>query len=348
MTKTTKFYDGTKLLSMLDINGERPEIYICTTNRSAGKTTYYNRWAVKKFLDKGEKFYILNRFEYELKDAAERFFNSIHMMFFPDHFMDSERRQNGAYYELYLDNNPCGYSIALNKADAIKKCSHLLCDGERMIFDEFQSETDHYCPKEIDKFQSIHQSLARGFGKQSRYLPVYMIANFVTLLNPYYVNMGITDRLQTETRYLKGDGYVLEQDVNESAVQAQKESAFNRAFGKSNYQLYSNEKIYLNDNYAFIDKPKSIGKYIVTLKFHDKHYAIREYRDEGIIYCDDKPDMTFPTKIAITTESHDINYVMLTQNDILISTLRFYFQKGCFRFKNLLCKQCVLTMLSYI
>lgn len=32
-----KFYDGTKLMSMKDINGNTPEIFICTSNRSAGK-----------------------------------------------------------------------------------------------------------------------------------------------------------------------------------------------------------------------------------------------------------------------------------------------------------------------
>ena len=29
------YYDGTKLLSLKDINGNTPELYICTSNRSA-------------------------------------------------------------------------------------------------------------------------------------------------------------------------------------------------------------------------------------------------------------------------------------------------------------------------
>ena len=50
------FYDGTKLLSMTDLNGDKPEIYICTSNRSAGKTTWFNRYAVKKFVkEKNER-----------------------------------------------------------------------------------------------------------------------------------------------------------------------------------------------------------------------------------------------------------------------------------------------------
>ena len=41
-----QYYDGTKLLSMLDINGKRPEIYMTTTNRTGGKTTYFGRLLV--------------------------------------------------------------------------------------------------------------------------------------------------------------------------------------------------------------------------------------------------------------------------------------------------------------
>ena len=43
------YYDGTKLLSLKDINGNVPEIYICTTNRTGGKTTYFGRLVVISF-----------------------------------------------------------------------------------------------------------------------------------------------------------------------------------------------------------------------------------------------------------------------------------------------------------
>ena len=77
----TKYYDGTKLLSMLDINGRKPEIFICTTNRTGGKTTYFSRLMVNRFLDRGEKFAILYRFNYELDDCADKFFKDIGKLF---------------------------------------------------------------------------------------------------------------------------------------------------------------------------------------------------------------------------------------------------------------------------
>ena len=55
---------------------------------------------------------------------------------------------------------------------------------------------------------------------------------------------------------------------------------------------------------------------------------------------------TFPKKFAITTEDHQINYVMIKNNDLFFSVLKDLFKKGCFRFKNLKCKNAILKALS--
>lgn len=343
----SKYYDGTKLLSLKDINGMTPEIYICTTNRSGGKTTYFGRMLVNRFLKNKEKFGLLYRYSYELDNCADKFFKDIGNLFFPNYTMTSVKRSKGIYHELFLNKVPCGYAIAINSADQIKKNSHLFSDIKSLIFDEFQSETNHYCPNEVKKFLSIHTSIARGNNEQVRYLPVYMIANPVTILNPYYIELGITDRIKMDTKYLKGDGFVLEQGYVKTASEAQKESGFNRAFKNSQYVLYSAECVYLNDNHAFIEKPQGKNRYVVTLRYEGKEYAIREYDEYGIVYCDDRVDKTFPVKIAVSTEDHQINYVMLRRNNVLFSNLRYLFEKGCFRFKDLRCKDVILKALSY-
>lgn len=343
----TKYYDGTKLLSMLDINGNKPELYLCTTNRTGGKTTYFNRLCVNRFFDKGEKFAVLYRYNYELDDISDKFYKDIARLFFPNTEMTSKRRASGIFHELFINDVSCGYGISLNSADQLKKYSHLLSDVNRIVFDEFQSETNHYCVDEIRKFISVHTSIARGNGKQIRYVPVYMLSNPVSIINPYYVEMNISTRLHHDTKFLKGDGFVLEQGFVQTASEAQKESGFNRAFAKNDYVAYSSECVYLNDNSAFIEKPSGVGKYLATLRYENKDYALREYLDSGVIYCDDKPDKTYKNKITVTTADHQINYVMLKRNDFFISSMRFFFEKGCFRFKDLKCKEVVLKALSY-
>lgn len=341
------YYDGTKLLSLTDLDGKQPEILMVTTNRTGGKTTYFGRLCVNKFKKGQGKFALLYRYNYELDDCADKFFKDLSTLFFSGSVMESKRKASGIFHELFLDGESCGYALSLNSADQLKKYSHLFSDVNRMIFDEFQSESNHYCSDEIKKFISIHTSIARGQGEQVRYVPVYMLSNPVSLINPYYVELGISNRLRDNTKFLRGHGFILEQGFIDSASIAQKESGFNKAFSKNSYVAYSSECVYLNDNKAFIEKPNGIGRYLCTIKYNGTDFGVREFADSGFIYVDDRPDTSYKYKITVTTSDHEINYVMLKRNDMFLTNLRFYFEKGCFRFKDLRCKEAILKALSY-
>ncbi len=348
----SKYYDGTKLLSMKDLKGSTPEIYIIESNRTDGKTTFWNRYVTNRFIKHGEKFALLYRYDYELSDVSDKFFKDIQGLFFPDYVMSAKSGGKGKYYNLFLkhgeeEEEHCGYAIALNNANYIKNNSHLFSDVARILMDEFQSEDNRYCDREIIKFRSIHTSIARGKNKQVRYVPVIMLSNCVSILNPYYIKLGITDRLREDTKFLRGNGFVLEHHFNESASKAQAETGFNRAFADDEYTGYSLQNVYLNDNKTFISKVDGKCRYICTLRYLGCDYAIREYAEKGIVYCDDSADKTYPVRISITTDDHDINYVMLRRNDFLLSNLRYLFEHGCFRFKNLSCKDAVLNALKY-
>lgn len=356
--ENSKFYDGTKLLSMLDLDGNKPEIYMCTSNRSAGKTTYFGRMLVNRYLKTGSKFCLVYRFNYELDGVADKFFKDIQTLFFPEWNMISKRMANGIFHSLLIapkdtdekDSSAwkaCGYAITLNSADQLKKYSHFFSDVDSMMFDEFQSETNHYCPNEITKFVSIHTSIARGGGNQVRYVPVYMVSNPVSIINPYYVELGISERLQSNTKFLKGNGFVLEQGFNEAVSELQKLSPFNRAFSQNKYTSYAAEGVYLNDNLSFVERPTGSSRYLATIRYEGKDYALRSYDTEGIIYCDTHDDSTFTYRIAVTTDDHRVNYVMLARNDQFISDMRYFFERGCFRFRDLKCKEAVMKLISY-
>lgn len=341
------YYDGTKLLSLKDINNKTPEIFICTSNRTAGKTTYFNRLVVNRFIKYNKKFMLLYRFNYELDNIDEKFFKDIKELFFPKLEMTTKRWARGVYIELFINKKSCGYAVSINSADQIKKYSHIFNDVTSILFDEFQSESNTYCSNEIEKFFSIHTSVARGQGKQVRYVPVYMISNLVSLLNPYYSVLNISSRLNKNVKFLRGDGFVLEQGFNNSASKAQEESAFNRAFASTKYAKFTAETVYLNDNDSFIENLSGQNKYICTIRYNGTDFAIREYAYSGFMYCDKNVDRTFPTKICTTVNDHDINYVMLKNNSFMISNLRYLFEHGCFRFKDLSCKEALINTISY-
>ncbi|MEE1020534.1 MAG: phage DNA encapsidation protein [Bacteroidales bacterium] len=342
-----RYYDGAKLLSLKDINGEKPEIYISIGNRSGGKTTYYNRMLVNRFKKKGEKFLLLYRWNYELTDIANKFFGDIGKIFFKDDVMKDKVLAKGKYCELYLNDELCGYAVSLNSANAVKKLSHVFNEVTSILFDEFMSEDGMYCPNEIEKFQSIHVSVSRGNGQPVRYVPVYLISNAVTLLNPYFETLGISARLQENTKFLRGEGYVLECFYNEEVKTAQSQSAFNRAFSKSKYQNYSMTNIYLNDNITFIENVEGETEYVCTIAYKGNEYAIRKSIKLGILYCDKRIDKTYPVRISATTDDFQMNYVMLESYKVLIQQLRMVFNRGAFRFKDLSCKECIMSIIAY-
>lgn len=341
------FYDGTKLLSLTDLNGQQPELYLTTGNRSIGKTTWFNRYAVKRFKEKHKKFCLVYRWNYELSDCADKFFKDIQRLFFPTDIMTDKRRANGIFVELFLNEESCGYCVTLNNADSLKKFSHLLSDVEMMIFDEFQSENNRYCPNEINKLLSIHTSIARGQGQQVRRVPVYMLSNKVSLVNPYFLSLGISDRLKDDTKYLRGDGYVLEQTFMENVADIQLASGFNKAFKNENYVAYSAMNIYLNDSNAFIDKPSGACRYVATLKNNEKLYSIKYYYEAGLYYMDKSVDEDFKTKIAFDAGSHDNDFIMVGTTSSYVMMLRSMFEKGLMRFKNQECKSAFFEMLKY-
>ena len=341
------YYDGTKLLSLTDINGNKPEIYMTTTNRSAGKTTYFGRLAIRRFLRNKSKFCLLYRFSYELTDCADKFFRDLQKLFFSNYEMTEKRRANGIFVELFLNDESCGYCIALNYADQLKRFSHLLSDVDMIIFDEFQSETNHYCPNEINKFLSIHTSLARGNGEQVRYLPVYMISNAVTLINPYYLSMHISERLQNETKYLKGDGFVLEQGFYQDVANAQIGSAFNRAFSGEKYLDYASQNIYLNDNSCLIDKPKGRNRYICTIKWCDKMFSLKNFIDDNIYYIDTSYDESCSQRITISAKEQDVGFRYVGAGSIYMDVIRKVFKAGNLRFRNQECKALAFELMKY-
>lgn len=349
----SSFYDGSKLLSLKDAERKTPEIYICTSNRSAGKTTYFSSKMVKDFLKNGKKFCLVYRYAYECNNVADKFFNDIGQLFFPEYIMIQEPGEKDTFVYLYLQlrNDPeskvlCGYCVALNKATALKKLSHLIqCDV--MYFDEFQPEDGQYAPNEISKFQSVHTSLARGQGKQVKYLPVILVSNYVSVLNPYYSALGITSRLQDKTNFLRGRGWVLEQGFNASASNAQKLSAFNRAFEDSDYTKYASERFYLNDDNSLISKIEGNNEYIMTFRFEKKDYAIRNYYTLGLIYVSKNVDMSNTSRYAVTSDDMNESTKLIKGNSFLLGRLRALFDEGAFRFYDLECKNALFNLISY-
>lgn len=345
------YYNGYNLLSKLDRNGEKPEIYISTSNRSAGKTMFHNGNRVHKFLQNGEKTLLLYRNKYESENCAETFFHEIGKTFFPMLVMKQETIVPKVLWRLSigykLDETgdsfeTFGYSTALSASGQIKKCSHLANDVDCILMDEFQQEDGRYLKDEVAKLQSIHDSLARGNGEQARYLPVILIGNLIDLYNPYYEALDVVDAIQIQSNFYRGEGFVIEQGFNEASAKSHKQSAFHRAFTGSSYNNASEHKQYINTSYQFIDNSiADIGCYLLTIKYDNKLYSVRYNEQAFFYYVSDKPDPNF--RYIHAARKDDISDgAVFDPTGRYREVLSNAMHSDRLRFKNLKCKKAAL------
>lgn len=341
-----KYYDGNRLLTMKDIDGETPEIFLVAGNRTAGKTYWFKKRLVSRFIKKKEKFAILVRFSYEMDGIEETFFKDLQEIHFPDITIKGEWIGRQLFKKLYINDEECGYCVAINSADTVKKYSSMFVDVQAMFFDEFQSETGKYCPDEITKFISIHISMARGGGEQSRYLPVYMAANTVTVLNPYYSLFGISKRLTKNTKFLRGSGWVFELIFNENAANAIKTSGFGKAVAGSAYLDYASANAYLLDNENFVGKIKGNKVIYCVLVCDNKEYGIWSIDDE-LLYMSTKTEPNWVYKITFKTNDHNVSYLLQKKGSQYAKVMRKMFNQGRMRFETLEAKNIFLDFIGY-
>lgn len=334
------FYNGYELLSKLDRNQEKPEIYISTTNRSAGKTTFFAGYLIHRFCKFGEKFCLLFRYKYEIEkdNAINSFFPAVNELFFPELEMKSEIGLDTVFTNLYIKPKSedtwihCGYATSLSARDQIKKYSNMLNDTKRILFDEFQPESKKYLPNEVESLDSIHTSIARGGGSQCKYLPVILISNLVDINNPYYDALDVIKDMDISCKFYRGNGFVIEQGFNEASAFAHKESTFSRALKNSKYRKLNEEKQYLQTDYNMIVNIKNLsGVYLFTLKYKDNFYSCRYLEEIGIYYISDNPDKTHNLTLACTKQDisdssiYDVNnrFVKLMKKKFFESSVRF-------------------------
>lgn len=285
-----QYFEAHPVTYYKDADGKTPEILLIDGNRTGGKTTGISKMLVEDFLNNGKKFFLVYRYKNDLKDVAEAFFKDIKFLFFPEHEMIAKGHANGAFYELYIDKKPCGYASSLTMAGKLKRYSHVFNDVQSMFFDEYQDENGLYLPSEVEKLMSLHTTIARGHGQPVRFVPVYMCSNSISIFNPYYLALGISGKINSNTRVFRGSGFVLLRLTIKNVAEAQKQSAFNRAFSNAAYFNSSIDNSFLNDDSFNVERRKTTGSPILVFVYNKELFSI--YGDTAEAYVKKGGDET--------------------------------------------------------
>ena len=333
----SNFYNANKILSMKDKDGKDPEIYMICGNRTAGKTFFFKRWIVRRFVKYGEKFVVLVRTIDDVKDRVLGFWEDVGPIAFPGHEMTQEPMFRGKAGLLKLDGKPCGYVVPMNKPEFVRNNAAAFADAERIFFDEFMSETGVYLPKEMVKFNSVRISIGRGgaAGKHTRRVPVYMCSNNVTLFNPYWEAYKIPGMLQNKTKYLRGKKWVLEQTFNEEAAAELEENFGTLSEQEINYAAHNE---YLLDNKKFVDHVPGIKICACKIRYNGKIYGVWGNDDGSMFLISTK--LQSDTRLTIVTDpsDHNVDSYLVVKSHPLFKRLKQAYELGHMRFESMACK----------
>lgn len=355
-----KWYNNSKLLNMKDKNGNIPEIYIAISNRGAGKTYGFAKYILSQYLDNDDyEVGIFTQCKQDLGNVAKGIFNAVLRDIYPDLKIKEVIERNNSFSTIYLETptgekddkgnaiyktNIFGYVLPLNSAPKLKEISSKFIDIKIMFFDEFQSP--YIKSRDVDNFIDIHMTVARGGETPARYVPVILSSNSLSINNPFFEAMGINTKIQSDTKFYKGDGFVLERFINEDVAKAQKESGFNKAF-KNNRKLLSNvDNAWLNDNYTNVCKPSTEwGRsfYICTLINGSEKFGIRSYVNTYNWYISRNIDKQCQNIYSLTSASEATAPLLNTST--LLTTLKSKYYKANLKFSDLSLKE---TMKNYL
>ena len=343
-----KYYDGSQLLSMKDIDGEEAGIYMVVSNRTAGKTTFFLKKFLDDFLKSGKEFVLIYRKVTEIFDCTNIFKDVLYLYFNGKEI--TSKTVGRMFTIIYLDGVACGYAVHLKAVDSLKKYSPTFKNVSHALFDEFLTEDNSYIPNEIEKLESVLMTISRGGGEQSRYIKLIMLANKTVLINPYFVYFDITKRLKQDTKFMRGSGWVLELTFNKSAANAIEKNPTFKAFKGSNYSRYATSDEFLHDSKAFLLQKGEIKskqyKYIFTLVHGNAHLGVKLYIKDGILLITEKYEPTFKLQMTFKSDNHTQNTIMLQNNSYLWRNVKEAYNQGYIRFDSPRAKQIIFELLS--
>lgn len=268
-------------------------------SRGVGKTYGATKLVIKDFLKKSRQFIYLRRYKTELSKSMKKFFTEIiKNEEFPNHTFEVHGNT------FLIDEEVAGYGVTLSTAQQLKSSN--FSDVYYIIFDEFliESGQGYYLKDEVLAFLGLLETVGR-----MRDIKVFMLANAVTEVNPYFMFFDLALPYNNDIKLFK-DGMILLQYLqNEAYIQAKKETKFGKLVAGTEYEDYAIDNKFTDDNRVFIEKKSGQSKFSFSFIYKDIRLGVWIDYDNGKIYVsNDYIENGFV--FATTTADHSPNTLL--------------------------------------
>lgn len=303
-------------------------------NRGGGKTYGVKKWGIDSFLKTGKQFIYLRRYNTEVENVKDKFFDDI-----SKNYPDVKFEVKGNTF--YINDEIAGWIFALSTAKILK--SNSFPNVNKIFFDEFIIDKGNYryLRDEVYNFLEFYETVARMRDD----VKVYFLSNAITITNPYFTYFKIHPP-KNKTIARVRDDILIEMVNNEEYIKAKKQTRFGKLIEGTQYGRYSIDNVFLRDNDEFVVKklpPKLSQAFLI--KWNGKLYG-GWYGEDGVLYMSYKHNPNTNQILAFTTDDHEENTLLMRSNSYLVQMLRKGFAHNLIRFDSISVKNELLPLLE--
>lgn len=292
-------------------------------SRGYGKTYGAKVFGVNRHLKYGEEFVYIKRHKSDLENM-ENFFNDIREEFPDEEFTVQGRR-------FYVNGNLAGRAIPLSTWQ--KQKSQVFADVTVIIFDEFIKEKDlsYYLPNEVESFMNLLDTIVRNRNNWW----VFMLANAITLANPYFQYFKLFPKKEQEI-YKKGQ-ILVNTPKAYRFKEYRRETKIGQLMQGTEYETFSIDNEFKEDNEVFIEKRTKESKYVCTFRINGQAFGLWHDRTKSLIYLSNKVNEAHRNYIVVDKNDYQEGRTLVTNFKDNYFTLKYgqAFKKTQLRFDNL-------------
>lgn len=344
ITKDELYYNGSKLLSYA-----MALMYFCIGGRGAGKTYWFKRFCIRKFIKNGDRWVYIRRYKTELKMKSS-FLDDIRQEF-PNHKLEMRG------FEMFCDDKSMGYVISLSTNKTAK--GQVFDNVKNIIYDEFMFESTsfyRYIDDEVELFMELFESIAR----LNDDVRCYFLANAISVVNPYFLYYNVEPRLGHDpakpiehliTKTSVGGALLItEVYYNDYFEEYKRETKFGKLIDGTKFGDYLIGNKMKADNSVFIEKKPAESKYMYTLCYHGFMIGVWYSPKLNTVYVSPKCDRDYHTCYVFDAEDFTgTQYMAKSYKDYPdLKSLVYYFKHDQCRFDSMNMKSMFYSLMRTI
>lgn len=295
-------------------------INIIVGERGVGKTYSCKRFCISDYLKKGNQFVYLRRYETELKESCEGFFDGLLRNHeFDGHEFGVVRHKKTNVFT--CDGEVMGWGMSLSVASQLKSKEYPFV--KNLVYDEFIIDKGcyHYLRNEVNSFLDICETLFR-----LRDFRAFLLGNAISQVNPYFNYFNISLPYGSCVKTFQEGEILLCYVKNEVYREAKRKTRFGKLIDSTDYGRYAIDNEWLHENKSFIEKRPEKAKFYFTLQYSNHTFGIWADGESSKIYISNSYDPSCPIIFTLSTDSHNekTRLISMRRSDFFKNLLDHY------------------------